>query len=326
MNFSYSVAIRTLGTAGEKYKKLLDSIQEQTIQPEKIVVVLPEGYKLPEYQLGNEEFVFSAKGMMPQRIEALKYITSEYTLFCDDDVEFEELFTKKILNTLRMGEFDCASGPLLDFFPPATPKYAIASVLGGACVMLHGRKNNYVRILNTGGWSYNWSIDLQHHKIYDTDSLPGTCFMVRTEAMKKIHLGKELWAEKTGYSAFEDRIMIGKLAINGYKSCVISDAMYHHNDGKTSTNNLKLEPVYAGAYNHYVFWHRYIYSPERSFVKRYWMKICISYYVAMSKFYNKIKYRHSDEVYKTVCKGFADAKIFVKSKEYMALESAMITH
>ena len=44
MNVKYSVAIRTLGTAGEKYIKLLKSIDAQTIKPEKVIVVLPEGY------------------------------------------------------------------------------------------------------------------------------------------------------------------------------------------------------------------------------------------------------------------------------------------
>lgn len=322
--YTYSVAIRTLGTAGEKYKKLLESISKLTLQPEKIIIVLPKGYKSPEYIIGNEKFVFSEKGMIPQRIEALKYIDSEYTLFCDDDIEFTPTFAENLLDTLKKNKYDCASGPLLDFFPSPTFKYTFASILGGACVMLHGRKEMYVRLLKTGGWSYNRSIDLQNHKIYKTDSLPGTCFMVKTEAMKNVHLEKELWAEKTGYSAFEDRIMVGKLAINGYKSCIVSDAVYHHNDGKTSIKNLKLEPVYAAAYNHYVFWHRYIYMPEKNYIKRFWAKVCINYYIIMSKLYNKSVYHNFEGVYETVCKGFADAKIFVRSKGYIELEEAKI--
>ena len=63
MNFSYSVAIRTLGTSGSKYVKLIDSINRQTIKPEKIIVVLPKGYDIPKYHIGNETFVFSEKGM-----------------------------------------------------------------------------------------------------------------------------------------------------------------------------------------------------------------------------------------------------------------------
>ena len=75
--FTYSVAIRTLGTAGEKYEKLLASIDRQTIRPDKIVVVLPRGYEPPQPILGCEEFVFSDKGMVPQRLAALEYIDSD---------------------------------------------------------------------------------------------------------------------------------------------------------------------------------------------------------------------------------------------------------
>ena len=39
---NYSIAIRTLGRAGEKYQKLLDSIAECNRQPEKVIVVIPE--------------------------------------------------------------------------------------------------------------------------------------------------------------------------------------------------------------------------------------------------------------------------------------------
>ena len=34
----YSVVIRTLGTAGEKYQKLLNSLKNQTVLPKKILV------------------------------------------------------------------------------------------------------------------------------------------------------------------------------------------------------------------------------------------------------------------------------------------------
>ena len=92
---SYSVAIRTLGTAGDKYEKLMNSVAALVPKPKEVVVVLPEGYEEPEYQIGCELFVRSQKGMIVQRLEALKYITAENILFCDDDVEFECDFVQK---------------------------------------------------------------------------------------------------------------------------------------------------------------------------------------------------------------------------------------
>lgn len=51
---SYSVTIRTLGSAGEKYAATLDSIAKQKIKPEEVVVVIPYGYDLPKERLGYE--------------------------------------------------------------------------------------------------------------------------------------------------------------------------------------------------------------------------------------------------------------------------------
>lgn len=136
----YSVAIRTLGTAGEKYLKLMQSIQKQKFQPKQVVVVLPEGYQAPERIIGNEMFVYCQKGMIKQRLKALDYITTEYTLFCDDDVEFDEDFVSKLIEPLDSQKYACASGPLLSFFPPNNMKYWVASLLGGACVMVWKRK------------------------------------------------------------------------------------------------------------------------------------------------------------------------------------------
>ena len=106
---SYSIAIRTLGRAGAKYQKLLDSIRNSTVQPEKVVVVLPEGYSKPKEQLGYEVFVHCSKSMVGQRLAALKYIKSEYTLFLDDDISFEPDFILKLAKPLQEKKYDCST-------------------------------------------------------------------------------------------------------------------------------------------------------------------------------------------------------------------------
>ncbi len=314
---SYSVAIRTIGTAGEKYKKLLQSIQSLDPKPKKVVVVLPEGYTAPVDQLGYEEIVYSPKGMVAQRLEALKYIDSEYVLFCDDDVSFNSDFVKKLADPLLTMQFDCSAGPLLEFLPPAGLKYVIASVLGGACTMLRGRKDTYIRILRTGGWSYNRNIDTHTHKIYKTDSLPWTCFFIRRKVMEAIHFEDESWCEKSGYAAFEDRVMFYKLKINGFNTCVVSDALYQHNDAKTSTQGISTIPFYARAFNHYIFWYRFLYEPTGSKSEKIWLKICINYYIFMQSLYSL----RDKVLHKATLQGFIDAKKFVHNREYKELPS-----
>lgn len=327
IQIDYAIAIRTLGTAGEKYQKLLNSIEKLNVKPQKIVVVLPEGYELPKEQLGYEMFVYSPKSMIMQRINALQYIENTFTLFCDDDVELEPDFVEKVAKPLLHGEYACSSGPLLEFFPPKSLKYYFASLLGGACVMIFRKKQYYVKILKTGGWSYNRDILCSEERIYQTDSLPWTCFFINTEVMRSIHFEDELWAEKVNYAAFEDRVMFYKLKRNGYKTCVVSNAKYFHNDAKTSTSWLRLEQFYARAYNHYIFWHRYIFMEEHG-ISKILAKLAIGYYVATQKVYYKLKFKKNQiglEVYRAYVKGFSDAKVFIKSEEYRKLSSIYCT-
>ncbi|MBT9653281.1 glycosyltransferase [Ruminococcus sp. MCC718] len=319
---SYSVAIRTLGTAGDKYEKLMNSVAALVPKPKEVVVVLPEGYEEPEYQIGCELFVRSQKGMIVQRLEALKYITAENILFCDDDVEFECDFVQKLYEPIRNG-YSCSAGPLLEFFPPAGIKYLIASLMGGACVMLHSRDKMYTRILNTGGWSYNRNVKTDEHHILVAESLAWTCFFIKTKVMKLIQFENETWIERNGYAAFDDRVFFYKLCINGYKSCIVSDAVYIHNDAMTSTKSLKREPIYARAFNHYVFWHRFLYNTEKHLVLKLWKRICIEYYILMVKLAGKIK-RVPKTTYNATIKGFKEAKEFVKSEDYACLEDVWL--
>lgn len=324
VDFDYSVAIRTLGTAGDKYVKLMNSIKKSNIQPKHVFVVLPEGYKPPEGILGTEEFLFSEKGMVKQRLKALEKIDTEYTLFCDDDVEFDSIFIEKLAKPLLYDGYACSAGPLLEFFPPDEIKYLFASLLGGACRMVRRKKDNYVRILGTAGWSYNKDIITSEHKIYDTESLAWTCFLIKTDVLKSIKLEEEIWLEKNGYAAFDDQTMFYKMIVNDFKIAVVSDALYIHNDGKTSTKDLKLEPVFSHAFNHYIFWHRFLYKCEKRPLKRIWLQCCIEYAMKVSIVHNLflvMTKRQTKECSDAALLGYREAKRYVKSKEYISLPS-----
>ena len=84
---TYSVAIRTLGKAGEKYLTTLKTCATQTHKPEKIVVYLAEGFDKPKETIGIEQIVYVKKGMIAQRALSYDEISSEYILCLDDDVE-----------------------------------------------------------------------------------------------------------------------------------------------------------------------------------------------------------------------------------------------
>ena len=84
---SYSIAIRTLGTAGDKFNRELQSIACQTLKPEKVVIYIAQGYARPTGTIGIEQYVEVPKGMVAQRALPYAEIDSDYILLLDDDME-----------------------------------------------------------------------------------------------------------------------------------------------------------------------------------------------------------------------------------------------
>ena len=93
---SYSVAIRTLGKAGQMFERMIKSLKAQTVPPEGIFVYIAEGYELPE-RVADERYIYCAKGMVHQRALTFNEITTEYILLCDDDIEFKEDMPKTLV-------------------------------------------------------------------------------------------------------------------------------------------------------------------------------------------------------------------------------------
>lgn len=322
---SYSIAIRTLGRAGEKYQKLLDSIAKSKIQPEKIVVVLPEGFLTPKEQLGCEEYVYCSKSMIQQRIEALKYITSEYTLFLDDDISFDEDFVEKLIKPLEEKKFDCATGPLFSFFP-ASLAGKIAGTLTASVSVSVFHRDMYVKILRSGGWSYH-TFATSENRYYPTESFAWTCFMIRTDVMRDLKMEDEkTWLERFGYAAGDDRVMAYKLVKKGYKACIVSNALYEHNDAKTSTSKEEMantKPTFCMYYMHRVFWQRFIQDLEKKAFRRFQNRICLFYWKNMISLYYWIKgIKTSNQPYRIAFKeGLKEAEAFIVSDEYRRLPS-----
>ena len=104
---SYSIAIRTLGTAGAKYLEELRSITRQTIQPEKVVVYIADGYERPKEQIGREEYVWVKKGMMAQRALQYNEISSDCILLMDDDVLLAPDSAERLLHAMEDQSADC---------------------------------------------------------------------------------------------------------------------------------------------------------------------------------------------------------------------------
>lgn len=276
-NIDYSVIIRTTGKAGEKYARLLASIDRLVPRPREVIVVLPEGYDLPAERLGWETFYFSPKGMVIQRLHGIQMCKTPYALISDDDIAFEPDFVQKLYQPLQDGAFGLSAGPLLEFFPARGPE-AVIWALGGAALPARRDSRYYVSLLRTTGFVYNRNIDMTRTTIYESKSAAWTCFFADIEKLRSIHFEDELWLDRLGYSAHDDTAMFYKAWLRGIKTAIVSTAAYQHLDGKTSTRGRPVQVKRSMGFTRTVLWHRYFYR-QSSALEKPWTALCMIYRV-----------------------------------------------
>lgn len=316
MEIDYSVIIRTTGEAGEKYRKLLNSINNLEPKPKEILVVLPNGYDLPPERLGWERFCFSPKGMVIQRITGVQLCHSRYALICDDDVCFDFDFVQKLYTPICNGEGQFSIGPLYSFLPTLGAHAIIDMISAHATPMLLCRQKRYISVLKSSGYAYNRHLKLG--KYYETQSAPWTCFFADINVLRAIDFADEAWLDAHGYSAMDDQTMFYKAWLRGYKTIVVSDAVYEHLDGKTSTRNNKPTVLYCSMFNRLVFWHRFIYQQGNKPLA----VLCYANWLIWELILDLLRIfrRKMDfEDVKMCWKGWTDGYKYLKSEEYRLL-------
>lgn len=320
-HIDYSVIIRTIGKAGDIYQNLLSSIARLVPQPREVIVVLPEGYAEPEEKLGWETFYYSPKGMVSQRMYGVNKCKTSYALICDDDVCFEADFVRKLHKPITEGLCSLSAGPLYSFLPVKGSKAAI-SALSGASVPTLFHRDRYVSVLRTAGYSYNRHLQSEKQKYYEAQSLAWTCFYADVRALRSVGLEDEVWLDANGYAAYDDQTMFYKAWLRGIKTMVVADALYVHQDAKTSTRNNKPIVLRCLALNRIIFWHRFIYRMERNCFGRAWAKLCFAYRLFWDKawayFYYASK-RYSKEDWDAVLQAHRDGWRYVKSEVYQKM-------
>lgn len=320
-NIDYSVIIRTTGKAGAKYQALLDSIAKLEPQPHEVIVVLPEGYNLPQEQLGWETFYFCPKGMVIQRMTGIAKCKTPYALVCDDDVAFDTDFVQKLHAPLAEGLGGLSAGPLYSFLPEKGPRALVAFISGAASPTIF-HKDRYVSVLRSTGYSYNRHLKPEKRRYYEAQSLAWTCFFADVAALRAIELEEETWLDAQGYAAYDDQTMFYKAWLRGIKTIVVADAYYVHNDAKTSTQNNKPIVLYALSHNRIVFWHRFIRDVEKNPLTRLWATFAFGYRKLWDLLWatlDRLRGRYSKEDLAIIKKAHKDAKEYVKSKAYCNL-------
>lgn len=256
----YSVAIRTLGTGGEKYAQLMRGLARIEPQPERVVVYIAEGYERPAETYGKEEYVWVKKGMAAQRLLPYDEIDSEYLLMLDDDVLLSPGSIEHLLGLMTRYNADCIG---IDTF--ANHKLSMKAKAFAALthwVIPHYSKKWAIKVHATSEFSYNNHPTLD---FYLAQSAAGPASFWRTKALKSLEIEEERWIEDLGYCYREDLLLFYKLYRNGGKLGYTYRSGIVHLDGATASKGFKQSEkrAYIRAKASLAVWHRTIYGPSR---------------------------------------------------------------
>ena len=277
MTFDYSIVIRTLGNAGEKYRCMLDAIEHQTIHPREVIVVLPHGYA-PDHLLGTEQIVYSDKGMVAQRAAGIAHANGEYLLILDDDLDFPPDFAEKLFQALNDKNLDCvlAFGGWRSSDKPSTITWKqrlkscakhVRGAFTGQYFYSHRKSKYFDTIASTGG-----------HRTYVNhpeglcQTGAGACCLIKASIAKTARLQDEVWLDQGSismYAAFEDSSFYYKVFLAGGRIAYTSLTDFAHMDAASSHKSKdplasKRTRVFSIARNRTIFWYRHVWSNHKN--------------------------------------------------------------
>lgn len=311
----YTAVIRTLGTAGEKYQTLLNSLAAQTIHPTAIMVYIAEGYPIPKETIGVEQYIYVKKGMVAQRALLYDEVKTEYVLFLDDDVYLPPTGVETLYKSLKLEQADVISP---DVFPNAQ-----RSRLGQFMMTVSGRmwarsKDEVwgYKVMRNSGYSYNAN---PTKDVYWSQTNAGPCFFCRKSDFLKIQFKDERWIEKCPYALGEDQVMFYKMYCYGLKQLTHYRSGIVHLDAGTTTQSMdKVRTlIFADFRFKTIFWHRFIFLPEKSFLLKVWDCICFGYTFLFTLLISLIKCEFS--ILKLKWSAITDGVQFIRSDEYKKL-------
>lgn len=311
---TYSIAIRTLGTGGESYRRLLQSIARQSVQPDKVIVYIAEGYAVPDFRVGKEEYVAVPKGMVSQR--ALKYeeIDSDFILMLDDDVELDENSAKYLLEAITKNDADCVAADT--FANHRMSRASKIKAMAAGLVFPSRNQSKAFRIRRCAAFSYLDNPD--ESAVYPSESAAGPAAMWRKLSFIKIRIGDEKWIENDGYAYGDDQVEFYKLHVNGMRLFVHFGAGVKHLDAGNSSGLFRQNMhrrMYVRTKNNFIIWWRTIYEPSPSALTA----ICFSGRALWNTLVALATLRPS--LIAGYFKGLRDGIRFVRSDEYKQIPS-----
>lgn len=318
---NYSVAIRTLGTSVESLRLELESLHQQTILPEKIIIYIARGYTRPAFTVGKEEYVEVDKGMVSQRALRYKEISSEYILMLDDDVVLAPDSVERLIGQMRDTGAHCIA--VYTFKNHKLKVSAKIRAAVGNLVFPRIDQKWAFKMHPNGSFSY---LNKVKKVAYPSQSAAGPAALWRKDILLALRFEDEKWLDNLDFAYGEDELEFYKLHINSGRLFVSFDCGIENLDGKSSSAIFQRDSkrFYVRAISNYIRWHRMQYLPRNGFhrvgasltfgFKMAWFGIihlCVS-----------MAYRNTGPL-KLFLSGLVDGRSYTHSAEYKAIPPYM---
>ena len=264
--FSWSAVIRTCGDTGEKYVRTIQSILSQSIPPEEIVVVIPEGSTL-DYISGKERIVYSKKGMVTQRAVGLKEARSEFLLVADDDVSFPPDFVERCYGYLNDKDLDC----VLPGWGGTPVVYSLKSRIKGFIrgdLYCSKKSSEWLDTVTLSAGHKVYVNSVSPDKVYLCQTGCFQLFFISKQAAERVHFEDDVWLEQgriSSYAFMDDQVFFYKLYRLRGRIAYCQSVSYCHLDaasGRKAKSKLEERRIryYTDRRNRYIFWRKYIMS------------------------------------------------------------------
>lgn len=316
----YAVVIRTLGTSGNKYQQLLDSLMSQTLKPYQILVYIPYGYEIPKETIGKEKYIRSEKGMVTQRSLPFNEVETDLVLFSDDDMYYPCDFAEKLIAYIE-------EHPDVDSIVPNIYDRSNMTILQKVLLMLYSssspRKNDgwALKIKKDVGFSYNVN---PKSNFLPTQSGPGGCIFCKLSSYKKIHFEDERWLEQFKFASYEDQLFHYKMNVMGMKVVLAYNTGILHLDARAAKRPDISQKMYFKKKLLFVLWYRSLYNLKRNtkidkanILIAFWGRLIIGLLAMLADIvrYRKLNY------FLDYFKGYIDGYKYVHSEEYKRIPS-----
>ena len=312
----YCVAIRTLGTAGEKYQTLLDSLVAQTLPPKKILVYIPHGYPAPKETVGVEQIVRCEKGMVAQRSLPFDEVNTEYILCLDDDLYLPPTLVEEMFDALENVHGDCISPDMVNY--KASKKDRIISFMH-SFTLPHFSKKWDVIVNRSGSFSYRVR---KGEKVLPTQSAAFACFLCKMDAFRAIHFEDERWLDLFKYASCDDQLFYYKLHLYGYKVYTFNDSGMVHLDARAGGRHDVSEKLYNQKMIAFIIWYRSCFnllsnSGREKVIS--FFAYCVQFFFGLVFLPLEVIYFRKLRYFEDYFKAHVDGYRFVQTDEYLKI-------